>query len=334
MVRQSILVLWLADVSSAAHSVQRLFQSWGRRDPAFWRDRPRKLIHYSALLCFVLGFSSIAQSADVDLVGLKLKADSGDAHSQFVVGMFYENGTQGVSKLPGEAVKYYRKSSDAGYAQGHNALAKCYMKGLGVKQDFTEAVRLFKLAAATGLDPAEYELGQMHLVGRLVPCDTPAAVALFTKSAGEFEPRSALALAMLYQNGRGVERDLVKSVKYLHIAAAAPILRAQQMLAYAYQRGLGVEKSDSLALQWYRSASSYGDPTSQMMLGVYCEKGAEGFPPDTIQAWRWYSSAASRGYKEANSAKSRLEKVMTAEQLEEARRHPIDSASTTQKPGQ
>ena len=63
--------------------------------------------------------------------------------------MCYKNG-QGVPQNYPEAVKWYRKVAEQGYAEAQYNLGECYENGNGVPQNYTEAVKWLKKAAAQG----------------------------------------------------------------------------------------------------------------------------------------------------------------------------------------
>ena len=65
----------------------------------------------------------------------------------------YENGN-GVPQDYAEAVKWYRKAADQGYARAQNNLGVMYNRGQGVPQDYVMAHMWFNLAAALGDEKA------------------------------------------------------------------------------------------------------------------------------------------------------------------------------------
>jgi uncharacterized protein len=73
-------------------------------------------------------------------------ADQGFAPSQYTLGLFYRNGT-GVPQNNPEAVKWYRKAADQGYRDAQFNLATMYAAGLGVPQNYVPAHMWRNLAA-------------------------------------------------------------------------------------------------------------------------------------------------------------------------------------------
>ncbi len=82
----------------------------------------------------------------------------------------------------------------------------------------------------------------------------------------------------------------------------------------AYERG-----DYETALKEWRPLAEQGEMVAQWSLGVMYERG-RGVPQDYVQAYRWYTLAASQGDDLAEKFKDFLEKAMTPAQLDEAQR--------------
>jgi tetratricopeptide (TPR) repeat protein len=89
-----------------------------------------------------------------------------------------------VAKDAAEAVKWYRKATEQGYAEGQNNLGFCYWSGQGVLTDYTEAVKWYRKAAEQGHAGAQHNLG------------------------------------VCYAQGQGVMKDYVEAYKWLSLASA------------------------------------------------------------------------------------------------------------------
>ena len=68
-----------------------------------------------------------------------------NAKAQYELGKKYFD-----AKNYSEAIKWYRKSAEQGYAQAQRNLGNMYYNGYGVKQDYSEAVKWFRKAAEQG----------------------------------------------------------------------------------------------------------------------------------------------------------------------------------------
>jgi TPR repeat protein len=103
-----------------------------------------------------------------------------------------------------EAVAYYHKAADAGYASATSNLGTMYQNGLGVAKDEQEAARLFHSAAAAGNTYAMNNLGLMYQEGRGVAKDQAEAVRLYRKAADAGNAEAMSNLDVINENGRGV----------------------------------------------------------------------------------------------------------------------------------
>jgi len=99
-------------------------------------------------------------------------AEGGDTRSQNRLGNAYFYGsdthcTNGrtISKDDAEAVAWYRKAAEQGYAGGQNNLGVMYMKGRGIRQDDVEAVAWYRKAAEQGYAGGQNNLGWMYMKG-------------------------------------------------------------------------------------------------------------------------------------------------------------------------
>jgi hypothetical protein len=77
----------------------------------------------------------------------------------------YENG-RGVAKDDAEAVQWYRKAAEQGYALGQNNLGVMYRDGRGVARDDALAVSWLRKAAEQGNSLAQKNLASMNEQGR------------------------------------------------------------------------------------------------------------------------------------------------------------------------
>ena len=86
-------------------------------------------------------------------------ADSGDAGSQYGLGMMYGNGF-GVSMDDALALNWYSLAADQGHAGAQYNLAIMYQNGWGVPINDEEAIRYYMLASEQGVAAAMTALGR------------------------------------------------------------------------------------------------------------------------------------------------------------------------------
>ncbi|OAD21456.1 TPR repeat protein [Candidatus Thiomargarita nelsonii] len=89
---------------------------------------------------------------------------------QFNLGVMYENG-EGVTENNQEAVKWYRKAANQGYAGAQCNLGVMYAQGKGVGENKQEAIKWFRKAANQGLDRAQYNLKIITLIESYCPAN-------------------------------------------------------------------------------------------------------------------------------------------------------------------
>lgn len=80
------------------------------------------------------------------------------------MGICYENG-DGVEKNLEEAIKWYTKAADQGYAKAQYYLGKAYDEGKGVAKNDSEAMNWYLKAIKNNSPEAAYYYGEMLLDG-------------------------------------------------------------------------------------------------------------------------------------------------------------------------
>ena len=168
-----------------------------------------------------------------------------------------------------EAVKWYRKAAEQGFARAQRNLGVCYNNGEGVTQSYSEAVKWYRKAAEQGDATAQCNLG------------------------------------WCYENGEGVSKSISDAVKWYRKAAEQGLARAQYSLGLCYEYNKGVSQSWSEAVKWYRKAAEQGDANAQASLGARYENG-EGVPRNLTEAIKWYRKAAAQGHQNAKDFLKRL----------------------------
>lgn len=110
---------------------------------------------------------------DERIIGIKKRADNGDADAQISMGNYYRDCLEERSYET--AAKYYQLAADQGNDIAQAELAVLYEKGLGVEQSYKKAVELFKLSADQGNPFSMFELGVCYEVGLGVEKDMEQA---------------------------------------------------------------------------------------------------------------------------------------------------------------
>jgi len=218
---------------------------------------------------------------------IKSKARNGDPQAELAIGLWLERGLFGAKTNVAEAVKWYRRAADQGFAQ------------------------------------AQVQLGYSYCAGRGVPKDQEAAARWYRKAADQGNCEGQLMLAAAFNEGSGVPKDYEEAAKWYRKAAdqdddpGAPI--AQVELGKCYYRGEGVTQDFAEAARWFRRGADQGDKSAQERLAV-CYSRGEGVIKDYVQAYKWFNLASAHGHEGARRSLSALEKLMTPDQVAEAQR--------------
>ena len=108
--------------------------------------------------------------------------EKGDAEAQYRLGKMYLKGT-GVVINPTRAMMYFRKSAANEYSRGENAVG--YMYETEKNPNYEEAVKWYRKSAEKGYAPAQYNLGLMYQYGLGVKKNKGEAQRWFRKSADQ-----------------------------------------------------------------------------------------------------------------------------------------------------
>jgi TPR repeat protein len=133
----------------------------------------------------------------------------------------------------------------------------------------------------------------------------------------------------MYYNGWGVPQDYSEAVKWYRKAAEQGDVIAQYNLGDMYCTGEGVPQNDAEAVKWYRKAAEQGDAAAQHKLGRMYVTGvlapptgsfSLGVSQDIVQAYLWFSIAATQGSEGARWDRDIAARQMTPDQIAEAQR--------------
>ncbi len=231
-------------------------------------------------------------------------AEQGYADAQCNLGYCYKQGN-GVTKDYAEAVKWFRKAAEQGDAVAQLNLGNCYYNGNGVTQDYAEAVKWYRRAAEQDYASAQYNLGYCYEFANGVTKSITEAVKWYRKAAEQGHANAQLNLGNCYYNGDGVTKSITEAVKWYRKAAEQGYARAQFNLGICYEYGNGVTKSITEAEKWYRKAAEQGHARAQLNLGNCYEYG-KGVTKSITEAVKWYRKAAAQG---DDLAKDKLKKL-------------------------
>ena len=240
-------------------------------------------------------------SAD-ELIAL---ANNGDVEAMDTLGAAYEDGEDdedfgilGIEKDLEEAVKWYRKAAEQGYARAQYNLGHCYEYGKGVEKNEIETVKWYRKAAEQGYAVAQNGFGFCYDNGTGVEKNEVEAVKWYRKAAEQGYARAQYNLGVCYDNGTGVEENEIEAVKWYRKAAEQGYADAQYCLGGCYFIENGVKKNEVEAVKWFRKAAEQGNADAQYGLGI-CYYNGYGIYRDKKTAREWFRKAAGQGLEEA-----------------------------------
>ena len=165
----------------------------------------------------------------VALKEFKSLAATGNAEAQFYVGLMYDDDEglaqdyrQVVSRVD-QAVTWYRKSAEQGFAPAQTNLGIMLETGGRVERNYQEAASWYRKAAAQGDSAAQFNLGIMYYAGRgddIAPDYKEAAIWL-GKAAERGNSSAQIALGRMYEYGQSLPTDYVQAYKLYLLAGAA-----------------------------------------------------------------------------------------------------------------
>ena len=191
-------------------------------------------------------------------VALATPPDPTDGVVQHNLGWRYYSGT-GTDQNKAEAVKWWRKAAEQGYAKAQFNLGLYYYGGDGDGNNKAEAVKWWQKAAEQGLAEAQINLG------------------------------------LSYESGIGNAKDLKKAVEWISKAAEQGLASAQYDLGNCYLSGIGRNTDQAEAVKWHRKAAEQGYAQAQYNLGL-CLVNGWGVAKDEKEAGKWISQSYKQGF--------------------------------------
>jgi tetratricopeptide (TPR) repeat protein len=215
-----------------------------------------------------------------------------------------------------EAAGWLREAAEQGHAPAQMLLARLCRQGVGVAQNPAVAATWIRKAAEQNYPHAACELGRMYRDGIGVPRNQEEAARWFRREAegGCTAAMFGLAAALLSRDGTSRE-DRDEAILWMRKAAELNCAAAQYYLGETTAKPGDMDE----ALRWYRKAARNESVEAQKRLGELLSDGLS-LKPDYVEAWMWFKLAAEQGDRFAGTRVNSIEKKLTAEQFENAKR--------------
>jgi TPR repeat protein len=114
------------------------------------------------------------------------------------------------------------------------------------------------------------------------------------------------------------QRDLPQALRWFLAAAQSGNPTAQEDLAWMYYTGTGTARDYAEAAKWVRLAAEQSVPRAELDLAYLYEQG-KGCLSIYVASYEWYRAASTGGKKRANGRLQDLTRIMTPEQISNAR---------------
>jgi TPR repeat protein len=196
------------------------------------------------------------------------------------------------------------------FDKGMNALI-----GSGVSRSDLNALDYFHRSADLGYAPAQVVLGYFYDTGTIVSAE-PAQALVWYKKAAEQDDRLAQWLVgrLIYTGGTGAPRDLNEAIQWFEKAVAHDDPFAEYLLGNIFlERGQYLQAAHS-----FRKAAAQGLPQAQQQLGLLLKKG-QGVAEDKFEAYVWLLLSFEAGNQTVAADLRALEADLGSNSVEQAK---------------
>jgi TPR repeat protein len=160
--------------------------------------------------------SGVSRSGFDAIEYFQRSADLGYAPAQVVMGYFFETG-KFTAKEPAQALSWYKKAAAGGDPLAQWLAGRMIYAGSVPPRDLNEASELLQSAAKQGNPFAEYLLGKIKLERQLYS----QAADLLRQAAEQGLPQAQQQLAILLRDGQGVSIDRFEAYVWLLLSDRA-----------------------------------------------------------------------------------------------------------------
>jgi len=171
---------------------------------------------------------------------------------------------------PTKAIEWYRLAAETGDGWAQTNMAKLYESDPAVL-NMEEAVRWY-LAAADDWAPAAGNLARLYLTGTGVPQDYAEAAKWYAKAVKIDGHTGRYELGLLYEQGLGVTEDRDRAME-LYYGAAVQNADAQRRLLKLYEADLPLPSELNEVISWYEATAEQGNRRALVGLGLHYQFG-------------------------------------------------------------
>jgi TPR repeat protein len=152
-----------------------------------------------------------------------------------------------------KAMAIWAPAAESGDADSQYGMGLLYSEGIVVPMDDLQALKWYGLAADQGHGKAQHKLGVMHANGWGVPMDEAAAMKWYLLAADNGVTEAQVSVGTMYQNGFSVEQNKIEALKWFTVAVRLGDDDARVHQEYLAERMPAEElaKSDAEANAWF-----------------------------------------------------------------------------------
>jgi uncharacterized protein len=160
-----------------------------------------------------------------------------------------------ATRSPANAIEYFRRSAEAGYAPAQVVLGYLYETGHVTTADPREAFEWYKKAAQQDDPLAQWLAGRIIYTGQVPGRDLNQAIGFLQSSADHGNPFGEYLLGRIKLE----RQDYSSAAAWFRKAAEQGLPQAQEQLAKLLQGGQGVPQDKFEAYMWMLLSSDAGN---------------------------------------------------------------------------
>jgi uncharacterized protein len=171
------------------------------------------------------------------MIACARKAAAGDTESQLCMAQMYRHG-KGVPTNIQEAIGWYKRAFDGGYAEAGYHLGRLYTQGSAIANNLEKGADWHKRAARAGHVPAMVALGNLLARGAGVEKDLSAAATWYGKAANFKNAGAQFVYGLMLRDGRGIAADRIAAYVWICRAIDNDLPEANRIIAITARQAL------------------------------------------------------------------------------------------------
>ena len=206
-------------------------------------------------------------------------------------------GELGYSEDVNEAIKYWEKASNKGYAKASHNLGLVFSDGKKIEKDETKARTYFELAASQGYCRAYIDLGDLYNTTTSSREDLIKAINYYEKAFQSGIPEGAHKIGCIYDSDNAIETDYSKAASYFAKAKNQGYLESQSRLGALYYYGVLGQREAEKGIDLLQDAINKGYKPAESFLSPMYYIVSDGV--DSNKAFQFNYSQAQKGNADA-----------------------------------